>query len=240
MIPKIIHYCWFSEEKKPRTIRRCLDSWNKIMPDYNIKCWDKNSFDFESVPFVKEAMSAKKYAFASDYVRLYALYTEGGIYLDSDVYVQKKFDQFLSEDFFCGTERYGSESIKMYRLEAAIMGAHKGHPFIKKCMSYYETHPFSIEKAAKEQIMPIIISKYAEEYGYQYNDELQTLPGMTIFPNTVFTNTHYFDNPNPENLYAIHQNYGSWFDFSHRGLLFHLCKKADLMNVYRFIEKNRK
>lgn len=240
MIPKTIHYCWFSDEPKPRTIRRCLESWGKVMPDYHIKCWDKNSFDFNSVPFVKDAMSAKKYAFASDYVRLFALYTEGGIYLDSDVYVRKKFDPFLSENFFCGTERYGSESVKMYRLEAAIMGAQKGHPFIKRCMSYYETHPFSIEKASKELIMPIIISKYAEEWGYQYKDELQKLPSMTVFPNTFFTNIHNFDIPKPEELYAIHQNYGSWFDFSHRGLLFRICKKADLMRFYHLIEKRLK
>lgn len=240
MIPKTIHYCWFSDEQKPRTIRRCLDSWEKVMPDYHIKCWDGNSFDFDSIPFVKDAMAAQKYAFASDYVRLYALYTEGGIYLDSDVFVRKKFDKFLSEEFFCGTEMYGSESEKKYRLEAAIMGAQKGHPFIKKSMSFYETHPFSLEKASNELVMPIIISKIAEEYGYQYKDELQKLPGMTIFPNTIFTNTHNQDFATTKNLYAIHQNYGSWYNFSHRGFLFHICKKADLMRLYHFIEKKRK
>ena len=185
-------------------------------------------------------MSAKKYAFASDYVRLFALYTEGGVYLDSDVYVRKRFDPFLSEEFFCGTERYGSDSVKMYRLEAAIMGAQKGHPFIKKCMAFYETHPFSLEKVSSELVMPVIISKFAEEYGYQYKDELQRLQDMTIYPNTFFTNTHNIDYTISKELYAIHQNYGSWFDTSHRGLLYHICKKADLMRLYHFIEKIQK
>jgi mannosyltransferase OCH1-like enzyme len=76
------------------------------MPDYEIRCWDGNSFDFDSVPFVREAMSVKQYAAASDYVRLYALYTEGGIYLDSDVMVYKPFDDLLDNRYFCGTESF--------------------------------------------------------------------------------------------------------------------------------------
>lgn len=100
MIPKKIHYCWLSDEKMPSRIKMCLKSWKDIMPDFELILWDKNRFDIESVFFVEEACKMEKWAFASDYIRAYALYTEGGIYLDSDVFVKKKFEQFLDYDFF--------------------------------------------------------------------------------------------------------------------------------------------
>lgn len=100
MIPKTIHYCWFSGDPYPDLVKRCLHSWQRMLPDYKLRIWDANSFDFDSVPYVKEGMAAKRWAVASDYVRLYALYTEGGIYLDSDVEVFKSFDIFLNNSFF--------------------------------------------------------------------------------------------------------------------------------------------
>ena len=106
MIPKTIHYCWFSGDPYPDLVKRCIRSWKRSLPDYKLRLWDVKSFDFDSVPFVKEAMAEKKYAFAADYIRLYALYTEGGIYLDSDVEVFKSFNSFLNNSFFTGTEPY--------------------------------------------------------------------------------------------------------------------------------------
>ncbi len=81
MIPKIIHYCWFSGDEYPPLIKKCIKSWKKKLPDYEIKLWDANSFDFDSVPYVKDALAHKKYAFVSDYIRLYALYNYGGYIL---------------------------------------------------------------------------------------------------------------------------------------------------------------
>ncbi|MBO7489147.1 MAG: mannosyltransferase [Bacteroidales bacterium] len=240
MIPKIIHYCWFSGDNKPKTIQTCIDSWARVMPNYTIKCWDDNSFDFDSVPFVREAMAAKKYAFAADYVRLYALMTEGGIYLDSDVLVKRPFDTFLSNDFFCGTEAYYIDNELHYRMEAAIMGSTKDHPFIKKCLSFYHNKEFSVEKAGKEYVMPKVISEYAQYYGYIYENIPQKLDRMTIYPTSVFTNTLHQDTSNVNELYAIHQNAGSWIDHSDRGWLFRICKKYDYMSFYHWLEQLRK
>ena len=106
MIPKIIHYCWLSGEPYPEKIRKCIASWKEILPDYTIKLWDMNSFDVNSIDFVREAVSVRKWAFAADYIRLYALYTEGGIYLDSDVLVRKSFNPFLDNDLFSAVEYY--------------------------------------------------------------------------------------------------------------------------------------
>lgn len=240
MIPKTIHYCWFSGEKKPKTIQKCIDSWSKVMPNYTIKCWDGNSFDFDSVQFVRDAMAAKKYAFAADYVRLYALYTEGGIYLDSDVLVKKNFDTFINDVFFCGTEAFMVDNKVQYRMEAAIMGSSKSHPFVKQCMSFYHNNTFSLDSLSKKYVMPLVISKIAETYGYKYENKKQLLEGITIYPTSFFTNTLHQDISNPNELYAIHQNNGSWIDYSNRGWLFRLCKKYDMINLYHKLEKIHK
>lgn len=239
MIPKIIHYCWFSGDKKPKTIQTCIDSWARVMPDYTVKCWDKDSFSFDDIPFVRDAMTAKKYAFAADYVRLYALYTEGGIYLDSDVLVKKPFDTFLNNEFFCGTEAFLVGNEVNFRMEAAIMGAIKGHPFIKKCMSFYHENTFSLERLSKDLVMPAVISHYAEEYGYQYKNNKQQMDDLTIYPTSVFTNTLHPDTSNTDGLYAIHQNVGSWIDYSERGWLFRFCRKYNLLDFYHRLERLR-
>lgn len=243
MIPKTIHYCWLSGDKKPRLIQQCIDSWSRVMPEYKIKCWDKNSFDCDSIQFVQEALSVKQYAAASDYIRLYALYTEGGIYLDSDVLVKKSFDIFLKNDFFCGTEAFYSENKPKYRMEAAIMGATKRHSFLKECMSYYERTSFIKKNGGYDNhnvVMPIVISKFAERYGYIYIDEFQNLTQIVIYPTSYFTNTLIPNSTKSDSIYAIHQNAGSWIDYSDRGWLFRFCKKHDLTHLYHFIENIRK
>ena len=109
MIPKRIHYCWLSDEPFPRKIRKCMDTWRKTHPDYEIVRWSTENFDVESIPYVKEAFEAKKWAFAADYIRMYALYTEGGIYLDSDVVLLKRFDDFLDNSFFSSMEYHTAQ-----------------------------------------------------------------------------------------------------------------------------------
>ncbi|MDD6111608.1 MAG: glycosyltransferase, partial [Prevotellaceae bacterium] len=146
MIPKRIHYCWLSDEPFPRKIRKCMDTWRKTHPDYEIVRWSTENFDVESIPYVKESFEAKKWAFAADYIRMYALYTEGGIYLDSDVVLLKRFDDFLDNSFFssmeyhtaqiekCGTMQYidaegrrtADKYIEGIQIQAAVMGAEKG------------------------------------------------------------------------------------------------------------------
>jgi mannosyltransferase OCH1-like enzyme len=84
-IPKKIHYCWLSGDEIPAETVKCINTWKKIMPEYELVLWDKNKFDIKSVPFVEEACKVKKWAFAADFIRLYAIYNEGGIYMDTDV-----------------------------------------------------------------------------------------------------------------------------------------------------------
>lgn len=134
-IPKVIHYCWLSGDPFPTKIQQCVDSWKKHLPDYEIKLWDTNTFDIESSLWVKQAFEKKKYAFAADYIRLYALYTEGGIYLDADVEVVKSFDDLLDLPYFACEE--GANII-----EAGAFGAVKGNRWVKDCLEHYNNRAF--------------------------------------------------------------------------------------------------
>lgn len=230
MIPKVIHYCWFSGDKKGRFIRNCIKSWQKVMPDYTIKCWDSDSFDFDSVPFVRQAYREKKWAFVADYIRLYALYTEGGIYLDSDVKVFRSFDPFLNNQFFIGTEPLPENH---FELESAIMGSVAGHPYVKDCLEYYKKINFRKADGSIIATCPMIMSRILDQYGYKRVDQEQQLSGgIHIYSRKSFG--HLFGTK-PGNLYAIHYFNGSWLD-TKRGLFYRFCKRNDYMKFYLWIE----
>ena len=104
MIPKKIHYVWVGGKEKPNDIKKCIKSWKKHLKDYEIKEWNESNFDINSHPFTKGAYAAKKWAYVSDYIRMYALYNEGGIYLDTDNLVLENLDKFLKDRAFVGFE----------------------------------------------------------------------------------------------------------------------------------------
>ena len=131
MIPKIIHLCWLSGDPYPPKIAKCLETWKKHLSDYEVILWDTNRFDLNSSIWVRQAFEKKKYAFAADYIRFYALYHFGGIYLDSDVEVLRSFNDLLDLPYFMGVE-------KAQTPEAAIIGAEKGCDWIKMCLDYYQ------------------------------------------------------------------------------------------------------
>ena len=152
MIPKIIHYCWLSGDPYPEKIQYCLNSWKKIIPDYEFVLWDTKRFPFDSCLWVKEAFEAKKYAFAADYIRLYAVYNYGGIYLDCDVEVFKRFDNLLHLPYFIGNESFEN------RVEIAAFGAEKGNPWIKDCLDYYSGKHFVKEDGSLDmKVLPDIV-----------------------------------------------------------------------------------
>ena len=145
MIPKIIHLCWLSGDAFPNKIAKCIDSWKRIMPDYEIVLWDTKRFDLNQSLWVKQAFEKKKYAFAADYIRFYALYTMGGIYLDSDVEVLKRFDDFLDLPYFIGAEKAGTP-------EAAIIGAEKGCKWVKDILDTYQDKTFIKEDGTYDML----------------------------------------------------------------------------------------
>ncbi|KAB1071277.1 glycosyl transferase [Tamlana haliotis] len=135
MISKKIHYCWLSGDEYPELIENCIKSWKKYLPDYELVLWDLNRFPLDKNIWVKQAFEAKKYAFAADYIRLYAVYTEGGIYLDGDIEVLKSFNELLHLPYFIGSEGHGI-------IEAGVFGAEKGTKWVKDCLDYYDNKSF--------------------------------------------------------------------------------------------------
>lgn len=231
MIPKIIHYCWLSNDPFPEKIQMCMDSWKKIMPDYELKLWNTQNFDVEnSIPYVKEAFANRKWAFVADYIRLYALYTEGGIYLDSDVKVLKRFDDFLHHSFFTSMEyhpfmierdhslddidengyRISDKYISGIELQAAVMGAEKGNQFVKQILDWYHGKHFIKADGSMgvDVIAPQIYARIAESYGFKYKDIDQLLSGkLMIYRSEIFAGNR---REVTSASYAIHYCENSW------------------------------
>ena len=232
MIPKTIHYCWLSKDPLPTETRDCIKSWQKYMPDWRLKLWNMDNFDIHSVPFVEEAVAAKKWAFACDYIRVYALYSEGGIYLDSDVLVRKKMDFVLENRAFSAVEYFPQlaeeliadnrvdsdgnktnpeDKIHGIQIQAAILGAEKGHPFFKECMDFYHSKHFCVENDGvpkEEHISPIIFASIAEKYGFKYLDIEQDLKdGFKVYPSSMFCSQPYLMRPS---AVAVHCCNSSW------------------------------
>ncbi len=215
-IPKVIHYCWLSNEPFPRDIQRCIDSWKEKLPDYKIKLWNSDNFDCDSCLYVKQAIERKKYAFASDYIRLHALYYEGGIYLDSDIEVIRPFDDLLNNKAFTGFESGG-------RIGAWILASEKGNPLFKKFLDYYIGRCFYNEKGVMDLTPNTIpVTKIMIECGLKPENRIQKLSDITIYPE------EYFCPKNPwngkinitESTYAMHYFKGAWNHLAEEDLSF--------------------
>jgi mannosyltransferase OCH1-like enzyme len=215
----------------PKEIQASIKSWKSVMPDYELVLWDRNKFDINSVQCVSEACSVKHWAFASDYIRLYAVYTEGGIYLDTDVYVFKRFDDLLDYDFFTSHEMKNPtkifrdvinsdwddiQSLGDIEFEAAIFGGIQGHPYLKDCMNWYESRHFTLKNGEYNQklLAPCIYAAVAQKYGFRYIHEEQKLKNnMIIFPQgtkfySPLHNCHLDEFH--EELYAVHWHAAAW------------------------------
>ena len=110
-IPKVIHYCWFGGKPLPRSAEKCIASWKKFLPEYEIVRWDESNFNVNAIPYTREAYAAGKYAFVSDYARFWILYHNGGVYFDTDVEVINNLDDILSRGNFMGVEQQNDEII---------------------------------------------------------------------------------------------------------------------------------
>ena len=212
MIPKTIHYCWLSNEPIPPHLQRCMKTWRKKMPNYQMKRWSMNDFDINSVQFVREACAVRQWASAADYIRLYALYTEGGIYLDSDVEVLKSFDHFLQHDFFTSTEYHPKVNPDEVGIQAAIFGSVAGHPYLKACLDFLQNRPFIHADGSFDNqhiIAPGFMAQVAEKIGFEHKDKLQMLENnMVIYPSEVFLGSRNY--PITPKAYARHKCVGSW------------------------------
>lgn len=219
-IPKIIHYSWFSNDPIPDFIQNLMATWIVFLPDYEFKLWDYESLKATQNKFANEAATHKKWAFAADYIRLYAVYTHGGIWFDTDIEVFKNLDDFLQYDMFIGREAntHGYNPMKTY-LTAHVFGAKKGHTFLADCLEYYNTRTF-VQAQSLElplhfrydiRILPEIMATIAERYNYKISNEAKDrqtlLHGIEVFPPDYFDCPRYL---NMKNVHTIHRAAGAW------------------------------
>ena len=228
-IPQVIHLCWFSGDDYPEKIRTCVDSWRRVVPDFEIRVWDMDAVKDIDIPFLHEALAARKWAFAADVVRLYALYHFGGVYMDSDILLKRRFDEYLQYDAVFFQEYHPNDagknpeglldgngrlnvpgaSVCGIGIQAALMMAAPGQPVIRRLLDIYTCRAFLLPDGTYN-IYPIAPSLYATalaECGYRYADEEQQVEGARVFPSRFVAGHRSQDN---RHAFAIHLVAHSW------------------------------
>lgn len=209
MIPKVIHYCWFGRGEKPELAKKCIASWKTFLPDYQIKEWNEDNFDINCNQYVKEAYESRKFAFVTDYVRLYAIYTEGGVYMDTDVEVLKTLDPFLHHHAFSGFETDGN-------VPTGMMAGEKGSIWAKELLDMYDNRKFIMADGSFDMTTnTTVITKYMLGKGLVLNNRYQDFPGLcTMYPAEFFCPKDHRTGKIKctHNTVCIHHFAGTWLE----------------------------
>jgi mannosyltransferase OCH1-like enzyme len=206
-IPKIIHYCWFGGKEKPDIVKRCIASWHNRLTDYQFIEWNENNFDVNRNAYVKQAYEAGKFAFVSDYARVFALYHFGGIYLDTDVEVFKSFDDLLHHESFWGFEQENF-------IATSTIGAAKENKLIQVFMDSYQNKNFIRADGSFDSLTNVaLITEILRDWGVKPSGLYQDIEGVgTFYPQTYFSPYDYINCRTfmSSNTYAMHHFYKSW------------------------------
>lgn len=193
MIPKVIHYCWFGRNPLPESAVKCIDSWRKFMPDYEIKEWNEDNFDVNAIPYTAEAYQLKKYAFVSDYARFWILYQYGGVYFDTDVELIKPIDDIVEKGAFMGIElvcKIVPEDLVGYPMINPGLGlaVEQGHAFCKVLIDYYNRIHFVDETGYFDPMDTVVKHTTYQllENGLQKGGAMQHIAGITLYPEDYF------------------------------------------------------
>jgi mannosyltransferase OCH1-like enzyme len=202
MIPQQIHYCWFGPNEKSELNVKCIESWKKLLPDFEIKEWNESNFPIDDYPFAKEAYRKGKYAFVADVARFYALQQEGGVYFDLDVEILKPIHHLLTNTAFMGFEANDCIAV-------GIIGSIPGGEFVNVVLDCYKERPFSM------LVQPRIISPILQDIGFELTGESQRAKDfLTVYsedyfyPYSVYTRETRFT----ENTVCLHHYEGSWLE----------------------------
>ena len=184
MIPKIIHYCWFGGNPLPELAKECIASWQKHMPDWRLMAWTEDNFDIKNAPlYVQQAYQVKKFAFVSDYVRLFALEQYGGLYFDVDFYVYKPFDELLIHQAFVGYEGCKRGAVMM-----GVIASEPNHSWIKEMKDSYDARPFILPNGIYD-LTPntFYFSRALERDGLVLDGQEKDFHNIHIFPVDYFS-----------------------------------------------------
>ena len=207
MIPKIIHYCWFGRGEKPELAKKCIASWKKSCPDFEIREWNEDNCDYLSIPFMAEAYAAKKYAFVSDVMRLIVLEQYGGVYFDTDVEVVRDISPLLDDEGFIGFEN------DQFVNSGQVMAAKAHHPVIQAMIEEYKKlHFTNTDGTATPVGCPRLNTDVMERFGLIRNGREQVVAGIHVYSadyfNPVDSTTGKLTKT--ENTYSIHWYSMSW------------------------------
>ena len=211
-IPKIIHYCWFGKKQLPELSKKCIESWKKFLPDYEIKQWDETNFDINACLFVQQAYKNKKFAFVSDYARFKILYEYGGIYFDTDVEIINSLDDIIQKGPFMGFEKNNEG----FNINPGVgLASCSQHKLYKEIIKMYEKQIFINDR--KNLNLKTVVQYTTEvlsKYGLKRNNELQCIRGIYLYPKEYFSPKEFETQKIviTENTRSIHHYNASWVD----------------------------
>ncbi len=215
MIPKVIHYCWFGGNPLPELAVKCIESWKKYCPDYEIKEWNESNFDLNCCTYVREAYKAKKWAFVSDYVRFWILYHEGGVYFDTDVELIKPIDDIIKKGSFMACEKTNEINWKTNMVAPGLgLAANPGLGLYKEMLNFYEKRHF-LNKDGTYDTTTIVVytTDLLRKYGLRNYDKVQIVNNIQIYPPEYFCPMDYQTGEIviTSNTRSIHHYSASWF-----------------------------
>ena len=206
MIPKKIHYCWFGKRPLSKIAKKCIVSWKKYCPDYEIIQWNENNFDINYCNYSRQAYDAGKYAFVSDVARFYILVNHGGIYMDVDHEILKPIDYFLQCKAFCGLQAKAEIGL-------GILGCVENFELFKNFLNEYNNRNFKKEDGKFDiTVINLRFMDFCYKYGFIKDDKLQNIRDLSIFPSTYFYATSFetYKTTITKNTYSDHHYIGSW------------------------------
>lgn len=207
MIPKVIHYCWFGGNPLPDDAKKCIESWKKFFPGYEIKEWNERNFDITCCNYVKEAYEAKKWAFVSDYARFWILYHEGGVYFDTDVEVIKDMSDIIAQGAFMGCETD-------YKCAPGLgLGVNPGLGLYREIMDeYLQAHFINRDGSYNYKTVVKRTTDIVKKYGFRNSIEIQNVAGIIIYPPEYFCPMNYTTGKLniTDNTRTIHWYTASW------------------------------
>ena len=207
MIPQTIHYCWFGRTPLPELALKCIESWRKFLPDYEIKEWNEDNYDVRKIPYISEAYDAEKYAFVSDYARFDILYQYGGIYFDTDVEVIKDLSPIIEQGAFAGVERAGALNAGLGIASPAAM------PIYREVVDSYQQEHFNNPDGTYN--LRTVVDRVSEifyKHGFAKENMVQDVAGVRVYPVEYFQPMSFKDNKYyiTESTYTIHHYANSW------------------------------
>ena len=236
MIPKIIHYCWFGGNPLPKSAKKCIASWRKFLPDYQIKEWNEDNFDVNSIPYTHQAYEAKKYAFVSDYARFWILYKYGGLYFDTDVEIIKPLDDIIERGPFMGIEKTPTSNITPMINPGLGLGATPQMDTYRQILDSFHRMEFYSEDGSINPFSMIpMVTKLFSELGFKASKEVKYVAETYIYPEDVFCPMDSTTGITiiTDNTISIHHYDCSWMDHNTLRFRIHVLKNS----IYRILHK---